>query len=157
MLKYDHMNQKRAGFSIVEILVVIAIMGIILTIAVMSFSAARSKKQLEITVDSISAKLEEAKANAVSGKGGLSYGMNFTSTSYTLFSGDTFNPNSVTNSSSTVPVGITVTRNISGGGSDIVFSRMTGTPQTTGNIVITGTSGVATVTVGTLGDISVLK
>jgi prepilin-type N-terminal cleavage/methylation domain-containing protein len=151
------MNQKKAGFSVIEILIVMAIMGIILTIAVMSFSSARAKKQLEITVDSISAKLEEAKANAVSGKGGVSYGMNFTSTSYTLFAGDTFNPNSETNSSSTVPVDITITRNISGGGDTIVFSRMTGTPQTTGDIIITGTSGAATVTVGILGDISVLK
>jgi len=151
-------NQNRnSGYSIIEILVVIAILGIILTIGTVSFESLRSKKQLQITVDSISTKLEEAKTNAVADKGGLNYGIYLQPTSYTLFSGNTYNPNSGTNSSTTIPTNILISKILSNGGDAIVFSRITGSPQATGTIVISGSSGVATVTVGTLGDINVLK
>ncbi|MDO8430365.1 MAG: prepilin-type N-terminal cleavage/methylation domain-containing protein [Candidatus Taylorbacteria bacterium] len=151
---------KVKGFSLVEVLVVITIMGIILAIVMYSFSAARSKKQVEIAIDSINFKLEQAKANAIAGKNGNNFGVQFSTTTYVYFSGNSYNPADITNSSSTIEANLQITKNFSDGGSVIIFSRLTGFPQATGTITVTNTSNAsstARITIGTLGDINMIK
>lgn len=148
------------GFSLMEMLIVIAIMIIILAIVIYSFNTAKSKKQLEVTIDAIDSRLEEAKANALAGKNGKNFGIQFNTTTYVYFSGNSYNPADTTNSTTTILSNLQITKSIAGGGSSIIFSRLTGMPQATGTIIVTdinNNSNTMSITIGTLGDINVLK
>ncbi len=150
----------KKGFSIIEILTVIAIMLIILGITMYSYKIINSKKQVEVTTDSISSKLEQAKIDSISGKNGKNSGIHFNTTGYVYFSGNTFNPADITNSSSSFPTKIQVTKSFSDGGNDIIFSRITGIPNATGTIQILDTvnnSSSSTISIGIFGDINVVK
>lgn len=154
MKRFSH----HKGFSLVEMLIVISILMVILAIALYSFTTAKSKKQLEIAVNSIDFKLEEAKTNALAGKNGKNFGIQFSSTTYVYFSGNSYNPSDTTNSSTTIASNLQISTSIAG--DTVIFSRLTGMPQATGTITVTDTSNAsntASVSIGTLGDISVVK
>jgi Tfp pilus assembly protein FimT len=147
------------GFSLVEVIIIITIMIVILAIAMSSFSNMRSRKQVEVVIDSINFKLEEAKTNAVSGKNGKSSGIYFSTTTYIYFNRDSYLPTDTSNSSTTMPNGLEISSSISDGSKVILFSRLTGFPQATGTITVrsVNTHNTATVTVGTFGDINITK
>ena len=149
------------GFSLLEILISLAILILITSITMYSFSAMRAKKQLEIATDSLSFKLEEAKAYALTGKGGTNFGVAFPSTTtYVYFVGSTYSISSLTNATITLPLNLRIATSLSSGASTISFSRLTGASSATGTITltdITRSMTTATVTIGTLGDISVIK
>ena len=154
------LNSNKKGFSLIEIVVIIGIFIIILSISTFSFSKYKSQKQIEITIDSISSKLEEAKINALSGKNGKNFGIEFGTSTYIYFSGNSYNPSDVTNQINNIDKNILITKNISGGGNSIIFSRLSGKPLNTGTIIISdinNASSTASIDIGTLGDINVLK
>jgi prepilin-type N-terminal cleavage/methylation domain-containing protein len=148
------------GFSLIETLIVLAILTIILTIVTFSFTSMRSKKQIEVTIDAIDFKLEQAKSSALAGKNGKSFGVQFSTTSYTYFSGDVYNPNDISNSSTTLPSNLQISRSLTGGSNAIIFNRMTGLPQAVGTITVSNinnASSSASITIGNGGDINVIK
>jgi Tfp pilus assembly major pilin PilA len=143
-----------------ELIIVIAILAILSAIVTYSFHTVRIKKQLEVTIDSISFKLEEAKTNALAGKNGSNFGVEFDTDSYTYFTGTTYNSSSPNNVLTTIPENLEITTNLGGGATAVVFSRMTGVPQTTGTITVTNINNpsfYSEISIGQLGDINVLK
>ena len=149
---------KVEGFSLAEVIMVTAITVIIVAIVAVSLSGTRSKKQLQVTTDAIDARLEEAKASALSGKNGSNYGVQFSSTTYTYFSGSSYNPNDASNNTVTIPSNLSIYTQITGGGTGIIFSRLTGTPQNYGLINIRSSNNSSTtISIGALGDINVIK
>lgn len=154
------MNKPSAGITLVEILVSLAIFIILATITTVSLSGYRSSKLVETTANEIAFKLEEAKTNALAGKAGSSYGLHFASTSYTYFKGSSYNSSDVSNISPTFPSELQITTSLTGSAVNIIFSRLTGTPNVTGTITVRKTSDTSktkTITIGTLGDISVVQ
>lgn len=150
----------KRGFSVIEAITVIGIMLILFGIMMYSYNIISSRKHVEVITDSISTKLEQAKIDSISGKNGQSSGVHFNTTGYVYFSGSSFNPSDVTNSSSSVPTRIQITKSFSSGGNDIIFTRITGIPNATGTIQISDTVNPlssSTITIGTLGDINVVK
>ena len=149
----------KKGFSVVEMLFVIAIMGIILSVTMYSYSTMRIKKQVEVAVDSINFRLEEAKTNALSGKGGASFGIQFGTSTYTYFKGSSYSSSDASNITTSIS-GAIISTNLTGAASSVIFTRITGVPQVTGTITITSTTNASTtavITIGTLGDINVVK
>lgn len=151
---------RRKGFSLIEILLALFILGVLLTIAVYSFKGAEKEKELDIAVQTLAVRLEEAKGNAVSGKFGQKFGIKFDVTSYTFFSGDVFDPANTENRVVDLPVGFEITEDIPSADNTIIFSRLIGTPSATGTVTITNTSDptlTAGVAVGELGDVTVIE
>jgi Tfp pilus assembly major pilin PilA len=150
----------KRGFSVIEVITIIGIMLILFGITMYSYNIVSSRRQVEVTTDSISAKLEQAKIDSISGKNGKDTGIRFNTTGYVYFSGTSFNPADATNSSSSIPTRIQITKSFSNGGNDIIFTRITGIPNATGTIRISDTVNPlssTTITVGTFGDINVVK
>lgn len=147
------------GFTALELLIVLAIIGIILAIMMYSYNTLKSKKQIEVTIDALDFKLEEAKTNALGGKNGTNFGINFSTTTYTYFSGTSYNPANTANSTTTILSNLRLTTSFSDGGKVIIFSRLTGAPQATGTITLSDTtsSNTAQITIGALGNINVIK
>jgi prepilin-type N-terminal cleavage/methylation domain-containing protein len=150
----------KRGFTLIEILFALLIIGILLAITVNSLNSAREKKQLEGIVDSIVAKLDEAKANSQTGKGGKNYGIKFNPDSYVYFSGSTYNASNVDNKIIKIDDKFQITENISNSDNVVIFSKIYGEVGFRATITIfkkTDSSLAMNIAVGKLGDISVIK
>lgn len=133
-----------------------ALIGITLT----SLVSNKSSKELDITAQTIAAKLNEARSNAIAGKDGSNFGIKLNASSYVYFSGASYNSSDPNNVTFTVPSDITLSYNIPGPDYAVIFTRMTGAPQGAYTITITKTgtpSGTETISIGSLGDVSVIK
>lgn len=148
------------GITLAEIMVSIAIIALLAAIGITSFLNSRSAKQLETTTDAVAARLHEAKTSAISGKNGTNFGVAFSSTTYTLWRGSSYDANSINNRVVTIPSGLTINTNLPGPSYSIMFTRITGTPSTSGNITVSKTNDASTsdtISVGAFGDITVIK
>jgi type II secretory pathway pseudopilin PulG len=145
------------GFSILETMIVVAITIVIASIGTYAFTTLRTHKQLEVAADALRARLEEARTYAMSGKGGTTYGVSFATSTYTLYSGSTYSAGAAGNVVTTLPSPVTLSRSLSGGASTILFARITGLPSATGTLTLNNSSSTASVTVGTMGDVNVVK
>lgn len=151
-------DKGRGGFSMLEILIAVAIVILISTGLMYRMSVGRTEKELTAAADAVLFTLEEARANAFAGKYGLAHGVHFTSGDYTSFSGTSYSAGGAGNVIHTVPATITIDANLSGGATDIVFSRVRGTASATGTITIADADDPArerVVTVGAQGDVSI--
>ena len=145
------------GFSLVEILVTIAIAGVLIAITINHMASTRDSKTMEGIAIGIVADLEEAKANAQTGKGGEQYGINFESGSYIIFTGSSFDPNDPDNQEIKIDSKFELSNTL---GDLVVFSKIKGEPSSTGVIkvfLISDDTNYLEVNVGNLGDIGVLK
>ncbi len=155
-----NMHKAQAGFSLIEILISLAICVLLLTIGSVAFVNSRSAKQLDTITDSIASKLEEARAAAISGKNGTNFGVAFSSTTYTYWSGSSYSAGATGNIVYPLTSGFSISSTIPGSTFSIRFSRVSGTPSATGTITITKNGSSSTtdsITVGSLGDITVIK
>lgn len=151
---------KKSGLTVVEIVVALAILAILAGIGMRAFTNARTAKQLDTITDSIATKLEEAKTNAMSGKDGTNFGLAFSTTTYTYWSGTSYSPSAESNNVFPISSNFSLTSTIPGTYHAVRFARITGTPDLTGSIVITSNDNASTtdtITIGALGDITVIK
>jgi prepilin-type N-terminal cleavage/methylation domain-containing protein len=133
-------NIKNKGISLIEILIAVSIIAIISAIAVPNLSKFHNQQALQNTTEDVVSLLNEARNNTISSKNSNTYGVHLETDRAILFTGTTFN----SNDSSNVPVIfdtatiIPATGGISlnGGGSDIVFNRITGDTANYGTIII---------------------
>jgi len=134
--------EKTKGFSLVETLVVIAIISIVVGVAIMNFGQARSKALLEEGQASIIDVLELAKNRAASGVGNTvtNHGVRIESDKIIIFEGSDYitgNNKATTTMPSSVLLGPS-------SGFDIIFGRISATSSTGTTIQITHPSGATT-------------
>lgn len=154
------MNKHSRGMTLIEILISIAIIVILLAISIINISKYRDSKVVVTTANEIAFKLEEAKANSMAGKNGSSFGIHFATDSYTYFQGTSYNVSDPNNSSFSSPGGFSITTNLTGSATEIVFSRITGKPDVYGSVTIqkdSDASTTRTISIGILGDIGVVQ
>ena len=151
--------RNKKGFTLVELLVATAIMVLMISIGVVTFVSSKNASSLNSYTDGIISSLEQARGNALSGKGGSSYGIKFTTNTltHTLFTGSTYSSSATTNVVTQIGTGYTPTTNLTGSSNTIVFSRLTGVPSATGTITLLqqATSKSKIITIGTQGNITV--
>ena len=154
----DYTKSMQKGFSLVEILVVIAIIGILGTISVLQFGDTKTNKLLRITGDDIAFALEETKSNALAGKDGMSQSMHIAPSIYTTFGGTVYVADGSSNKPHTINSIFTLTTTAPS--NTITFTRLTGNANgisTTTVSEIANPSNTIHIVVGTLGDITVLQ
>jgi Tfp pilus assembly protein FimT len=152
-------NNKK-GISAVELLVVVSILIIISSILFPKLSKFRKQQVLENTTEDIVSLLNEARNNTISSKNSTTYGVHFLSDKATLFAGAAFSElpdNKEINFDHYVSIPGSGGINLNGGGSDVVFERLTGDTEQYGTIVIRLVSDATkqrTVTINKIGIIS---
>lgn len=82
------LHKSGAGFTVVEVLVVVGIISVIAVISLVSLVGWREQKELTITAQKIATTLREAQSRAMSQELGSSWGVQFSGQSYTLFYSD---------------------------------------------------------------------
>ncbi len=152
---------QQKGFTLLEVVVTLAIAILIASIGFMSFSNASKVKNLQTIGDSITATLEKAKANSVTGNGGTVYGVKFSPNSYVYFSGNSYSATSSSNVTYAIDSAFTATTTISNNADfAIIFSRLTGAANTTATITVSQITNPAVkkvIRVEPLGSISVIQ
>jgi type II secretory pathway pseudopilin PulG len=128
-------SKKQVGFSIIETLLVLAILAMIILISFASFPGFNSRQALDKDTYLVKATIEQARSLTLAGKNDSAYGVHFSSSSATVFPAPTYSAgnsaNEVSNLMSKVQISaITLT----GGGSDIIFERLTGNTTQDGTI-----------------------
>ncbi|HAQ02300.1 TPA: hypothetical protein DEP30_00040 [Candidatus Nomurabacteria bacterium] len=123
-------NKYNKGFTMLELLIVIVIIGIISSIVLVNLSSFRNEQALRNTAVDIVALLNKARQNTISSVNSSNYSVHFESGRAVLFTGSTYSSSNSTNEpidfSPVVAIPATGGINISGGGSDITFERLTG-------------------------------
>ncbi len=134
------------GFTLIEVIVVVAVTAIIATIIVKSYSLFNIKVSLESDVGRVATALYRARADTIVGRGGLQYGVHFDSNKAVLFQGASYSSGASTNKNFPFSTRVSITSvSLSGGGNEVIFDKLTGTTVNFGTIKF-GTSGVASAT-----------
>lgn len=139
-------NKKEVfGFTLIEILIVIAIFSIIFTFTVLSLRYFQKKSELNNTTEEIINSLRLAQNKTLASEGASSYGIYFNDTTspnqYILFKGTSFaSRDPAFDETFKLSNNLLIYQINLGGGKDVVFKRIKGETDVSGNIII-GLSG----------------
>ncbi|MFA5651767.1 MAG: prepilin-type N-terminal cleavage/methylation domain-containing protein [Candidatus Paceibacterota bacterium] len=120
------------GFSILELVIVLAVISILVSMIVPSFGKVGGSEALDTTTVSIIAVLNEAKSQAVSSQNATSSGVRIFNNKLVSFKGNYGNLNKETSLSNLIGISTST-----GLGADIIFSNVTGESNASGTITIT--------------------
>ena len=127
------------GISFVEIIVIISIISLICAFAIPNLSQFHKQQTLNNAVEDTVSLINEARNNTISSKNSNTYGIHFESSKVTLFAGSSYNISSANEEidfDSSVAIPSTGGINLNGGGSDVVFDRISGDTSKYGTIII---------------------
>lgn len=143
----------RRGFTVIEVILVIAIMGFLVVLAAPFLSDTLSRNDLAIASDGAIDALREAQSSSMSGRNTGLFGVHFETAQFVFFEGATYNPSDPNNVTHALGGNVTITTiTISGGGSDVHFASHKGEPTETGSVTFTDVGGnVKTVTLNAAG------
>jgi Tfp pilus assembly protein FimT len=139
--------QSMRGITLVELLIVLAIVLLLVATIVPSLAAFRKQQALQNTTNAIVGLLQEARSKTLASYETTFFSVYFDTATATLFSGGTYNASDQTNKviSFETPVTLQSTA-LTGGGATISFDRLKGTTSNHGTITV-GISGGDTRTV----------
>lgn len=154
MLSSQRIHYRR-GFTLVEILVAIGLMGLIASLILVPFSDFRSRKTLDAAVEEMLAAFSQAHLDTISSKNDQQYGVHISADQVVYFVGPTYATGTATNIIYPLHSAIEIVNiSLSGGGSDVLYQRLSGTTNQSGTFQLRPKSKptmVATVTINGTG------
>jgi len=129
-------NFRKKGISVVEVLIVVAIIAIITGISTSLFSHLANSQSLDKETETIVSFINKARNNAINSLEFTQHGVSFASTSLTVFYGT--NPATApTSTTYTLSTKDTIWNiNFGNGQSYVYFNKLTGKPNTTGTLQV---------------------
>lgn len=123
-------RKREKGYTVMELLVVIAVLAILAGLSMAGFSNFSKKEALDAGATALIAGLRDARAQTLASVGGSQYGINVSTTSFSFFKGSTYDAAASTTSvfrfSSYVRASSTQ--------ASFVFQRITGNAVASGTI-----------------------
>ena len=149
----------KKGFSIVETIVVVAVLVLIISVVLYSLSTLKKSQAMKNAVGDVLSSIDKARSMSFASVNSTTYGVHFQSDKVVVFSGSTYSSSASDNDdiNITSPASITnVTLNsLSGTSGDIYFTRLLGVPSKTGSVTITVGTNTKFITIATTGNASV--
>ncbi len=134
-------NDSCHGFTLIEIVIVMAISAFIIVGFFSVYSNFNKEKSFEFAVQGVANLLKEAKSNTLASRDASVYGVHLETGRAVLFKGNTFSEPNTDNREYTMPTDVELSSiNLNGGGSDIIFNRLTGETQQFGTTTISRVS-----------------
>jgi prepilin-type N-terminal cleavage/methylation domain-containing protein len=124
------------GFTLVEVLLVIMIIGLLSSASWAYFAAFRENVVLNESVSSILAALDTARSKTLAGEKASAWGVHFDNQQVIIFQGLVYSSGAPGNDPIVLDNKIEVTEVLVGGGNDIVFKRLTGETDNFGTITV---------------------
>lgn len=133
---FARMSYKK-GFTLIEVIIVVAIIGVLSTVTFLSYRSALQRQQLEQETAKIVAVFEEARSLSLAGKQGSAYGVRAESNKVIRFQGENYVVGRTSNFEEPLSPYVTISAiNLTGGTSNVVFSRMGGTTTASGTLTV---------------------
>lgn len=128
-----HRFQKNGGFTFIEIILVVALIGITAGISIPVYQSFQTRNDLEISGITIAQTLRRAQILSQAVDGDMSWGVNVEVGNIILFKGESFSLRDTKfDEVFSMPTSISVS-----GLEEIVFEKFTGEPQNTGTTTLT--------------------
>ncbi len=134
-IKKQAKSATKRGFTLVEMLVVLVLLGVVFQISITAFFAITKQQNLDKDVENAYSYLLKARNQTLNGEANSVYGVRFATTSVSLFKGPTYNTASTTSVYSFVNKSYVSTISLTGGTYDVIFSRISGNPSATGTVM----------------------
>lgn len=151
-------ENKKSGFTLIEMTVVIAIIAILAVTTFVGYNSFRKRTQLNIIAEEIESALKLTQSKTLSSLNKTRYGVHFDTDKYITFIGDTYNPVEATNITFAISDNLEIYNiSLNGGGSEVIFKRLTGKTDQYGslNLRIKNTSQERILNIESSGTISV--
>jgi len=144
------------GMTIMELLVIVAVLGIILSIVLPQFSKIKENQVLKSATSDVLSSVNKARSQTLSSLSSSEYGVHFQSDQVIIFKGTVFSAGAGDNEIiNIIPPAAISTITLTGGGSDIYFNRLSGVPSASGSIIVSSTNFTKTITISATGATSV--
>ncbi len=126
------------GFTLIETIVTIAIAGLIFTLVITNpFANFRNEQVLNGAVEEVLSTLQQARGQTIGSTADSQYGVHLESARIVLFAGASYNQNASTNQFVNLSPLVTLdTISLAGGGSEVIFQRLTGATSQSGSLMI---------------------
>jgi prepilin-type N-terminal cleavage/methylation domain-containing protein len=135
--KFQIQNSTQKGFTVLELLIVVSIMGLLAAIILAPFATFRNSKVLDTASEEALALLSEARGDTLSAKEGYQYGVHFEATQIVLYRGATYSSSDANNKVVLLDSAIEISSiTLTGGGAEVLFDRLTGKTSQGGTVVI---------------------
>ncbi len=148
-MQYINDYRHKKGFTIIELIVVFAILALLVAISVATFSDVRNKQVLKVVSEEVFGMLLEAQGDTLAARDGLLYGVHIEATSTTFFEGSTYSYGAGSNIVYIFkqPVIATTTDMIGSLPIDIVFTKLNGVPDKSGTLILSDQTGFSSTTI----------
>lgn len=143
-------NRHETGLTLLELLVVVAIMFLLLSVIYNGFRNYVAEQQFQSAVVEVHALISEARQETLGAEGGVAHGVLIESDGLTSLVGPGFSPSNADAVEHGIN-GVTITPTLTGGTSTIMFARLSGIPSATGTIVIQSNQSDSSTTFTMLG------
>ncbi|MEK7588620.1 MAG: type II secretion system protein [Patescibacteria group bacterium] len=148
-------NIFQKGFTVTEMLVVFAVVGIMAAVVIPKFSQIRESQILKDASITVVSALNKASAQTLASIDSSEYGVHFQSDRVIIFKGTSYVAGSGSNEDITLASPATITNiSLTGGVSDVYFNRLTSAPNVVGTVTITVNSSTKIITIGATGIVS---
>ncbi|MBI5139532.1 prepilin-type N-terminal cleavage/methylation domain-containing protein [Candidatus Nomurabacteria bacterium] len=145
-------ENKKVGFTIMEVLIVIAIVGILAVIVLASFGDMRDRQLLKATASDIFSALDKARSQTLASVNSSEYGVHFQSDKIVIFKGTIYSSSDSNNEEILFTSGAFISSiNLTSGAVDLYFNRLSGAPNKSGTITVSVSSLSKTVTISPTG------
>lgn len=135
-----------------ELLIIFAVIGILALIVLPQFSKIRENQVLKTGVQDILSSIDKAHSKTLSSLNSSEYGVHFQSDKVIIFKGTVYSDISPYNETINIISPANISNiSLSGGGSDVYFSRLLGVPSKTGAVTISSTSYNKIITISATG------
>jgi len=147
------------GITILEILIVIAVIGLLVLIVSPRFSDIRENQVLKNTIEDITSSVHTAKSQSLASVDSSEYGVHFKSNQIIIFKGKIFSEGVGSNVLIDVvsPASIlnVTLGGVSSSSGNLYFERLSGAPSKTGTVTISTVSYTKIITISATGNVSV--
>lgn len=152
---FSYGNRGIQGITILESLLVLAVLGVLVSIAVPQFYQIKENQLMGNTTSEILSVLNKARSNTLASLNSSEYGVHFQSDEVVIFKGKVFSNGAIENEVIPISAPISISNVTFGGTSgtsgDIYFNRLYGVPNTTGTVTVSSPSAVKIITISAAG------
>jgi len=129
--------QTQRGISLLEVLITVAVIGILTAVIAYSFISFKNTQLLSVARDQVVSIVIKAKSETLASKNSMSYGVHFENIKVVLFTGPTYSATAVDNQVYVFDSKVSMSSIVlTGGGNEILFDRLTGFVTQNGNVIV---------------------
>ena len=152
-------NFYQKGMSLIEILVVVAIIGILIAIVLPQFSKSRENQILKNTLGDVVSSIHNAQTQSLASINSSEYGVHFQADKIVIFKGKVYSAvaadNKTINIISPATISNVTLTGVSATSGDIYFERLSGVSNKAGTVTISISSSTKIITISATGIVSV--